>query len=314
MEPSRRAVLTAATALPLAAMSSGCSSRSDSDSVRRPVTPTSSRGTSSAHPAPPALGPIAQKHAVRLGVYAVDTGSRREVRFHEDERFAYASTFKALASGLVLKKSGLAGLETAVAISAADLRPASPVSSRYVGKTMTMREIIDAAVRFSDNTAGNKLLTALGGPAGFGTSLQATLGDHVTRPSRYEVELSDGVPGDERDTSTARQLATDLRALLVDDVLPSPERAFLRDTMWRNTTGDTTIRAGVPKGWTVADKTGTASYGGRNDIAVIWPPDREPVVIAVLSTRDTQGSKGVDAVIAESTREVLRALGLVPAA
>ena len=310
MQLSRRAVLTAATAGPLAALTA-CDSSSDAAPVRRSAAPTSR--TASHAPLPPAFAPIAKKHGVRLGVYAVDTGTRREVRFHEDERFAYASTFKAIASGLVLKKSGLAELDTKVSISAADLRPASPVSSKYVGKTMTMREIIDAAVRFSDNAAGNKLLSALGGPAGFGKALQATLGDTVTRPSRYEVELSDGVPGDQRDTSTARQLATDLRALLVDDTLQSPERAFLRDTMWRNTTGDNTIRAGVPKGWTVADKTGTASYGGRNDIAVIWPPDRAPVVIAVLTTRDTQGAKGVDAAIAEAAQEALRTLGVLPA-
>jgi beta-lactamase class A len=241
-------------------------------------------------------------------VYAVNTGTGRAVAYRADERFAYASTFKAFAAALVLEDTTPAQLDEPVPVAAADLLANSPVTETRVGTTMTWRELCDAAVRYSDNTAGNLLLRRLGGPAGLDAAL-ADLGDDVTSVDRYEPDLSSAVPGDPRDTSTPRAMAGNLRQLAVGDTLAGDDRSLFVDLLRNNTTGDTVIRAGVPQGWVVGDKTGTASYGGRNDIAVLWPPERDPIVVAVMTSRDRLGADQVDALIADAARVVVGALG-----
>jgi beta-lactamase class A len=60
----------------------------------------------------------------------------------------------------------------------------------------------------------------------------------------------------------------------------------------------------------VGDKTGTGgTYGSRNDIAVLWPPDREPIVVAVMSTREERDAEHDDALIAEAAAVVAADLG-----
>lgn len=74
-----------------------------------------------------------------------------------------------------------------------------------------------------------------------------------------------------------------------------------------NTTGDKLIRAGAPKGWEVGDKSGAGSYGTRNDIAIVWPPNREPIIIAILSSRDTKDATYNDELIARAAKVVFKA-------
>ena len=75
---------------------------------------------------------------------------------------------------------------------------------------------------------------------------------------------------------------------MLDDALPEDKRTLLTEWLVGNTTGAALIRAGVPDDWVVGDKTGNGGYGTRNDIAVAWPPDGDPVIIAVLSSRDQE--------------------------
>lgn len=233
---------------------------------------------------------------VRLGVFAIDTATGATVRHRADERFAYASTFKALAAAQVLDATTDTELDELVRFSARDLVPYSPITARHVGTGMSWREIADAAVRRSDNTAGDLLLRRLGGPRGFESNLRH-LGDTTTRPARREPALNEAAPGDPRDTSTPRALATDLMAYAVGDALEPADRAVLTGWLRGSTTGRTLIRAGVPDGWVVGDKTGSAGFGTRNDIAVLWPPGRAPIVLAVLSRRaDAAGDHGDDGV------------------
>ncbi|MEU7513453.1 class A beta-lactamase [Streptomyces sp. NPDC042898] len=304
---SRRSALAvlagAAAALPL----SGCSASPDGAS------PTTSGPTPSTSTAPAdsrtarAFGDLERKFDARLGVYAIDTGTGRTVTHRSDERFAYASTCKALLAGAVLDRNTLRQLDRLVRYGRDELVSNSPVTERHLATGLTLRELCDAAVRYSDNAAANLLFRELGGPRGLQDALRA-LGDDVTRCDRYEVALSDAVPGDLRDTSTPRALAADLRAYVLGTTLPADKRAVLTDWLKRNTTGDHTIRAGTPDGWQVGDKTGTGGYGTRNDIAVIWPPGAAPIALAVLSRRDTEGAERDDALIARATEVALRAV------
>lgn len=243
----------------------------------------------------------------RLGVYAIDTGTGLTIAYRADERFAFGSTFKALAAGAVLKQSSVEELDKRITYTSSDLVTYSPVTKEHVDTGMTLRELSEAAVRHSDNTAGNLILTQLGGPDGFEKALQQT-GDHVTKPDRFEPDLNEATPGDLRDTSTPRALATTLKALTIGNVLPSDRRSILIDWMSGNATGDQLIRAGAPAGWVVIDKSGAASFGTRNDIAVVWPPNRAPIVIAILSSRDAQDAKYDNALIAQAAKVILDSL------
>lgn len=243
----------------------------------------------------------------RLGVYAVDTGSGTSIEYRADERFAYASTYKALAAAAVLGQTSVAELDQVVAYSSSDLVSGSPVTQQRVGDEMTLRELGDAAVRYSDNTAGNLLLRRLGGPEGLEQVLRE-LGDQVTQVDRTEPELNQATPGDTRDTSTPRALACDLGAFVLGSVLDEDDRAVLTEWIRRNTTGDALIRAGVPGGWDVGDKTGAGRYGTRNDIAVLWPPGRQPLVLAVLSRREEEDAEHDDELVAMAAEIVVAAL------
>jgi beta-lactamase class A len=253
------------------------------------------------------LAALEQTFDARLGVYAVDTATGAEVAYRADERFAYASTFKALAAAAVLQKTDLADLDRVITYSPDDLVTYSPVTELHVESGLALGEVAEAAVRVSDNTAGNLLLDELGGPAGFTAALGA-IGDTVTQSAREEAGLNEAVPGDPRDTTSAKAFATDLRQYVLGDALDEEKRAVLVDWMSGNATGDTLIRAGVPTDWVVADKSGSGGYGTRNDIAIVWPPNAEPVVVAVFSTRAAPGAERDDALIAEAARVVFEAL------
>nr|WP_307249184.1 class A beta-lactamase [Catenuloplanes indicus] len=251
---------------------------------------------------------LEQRYDARLGVYAVDTGTGRTVTFRPDERFAYASTFKALAAAAVLDRTTDAELRRVIRYTAADLVDYSPVTELHVDEGMTLAAIAEAAITVSDNTAGNLLFRELGGPDGLERALRA-IGDRVTSADRIETELNTAIPGDRRDTSTPRALATGLRAYALGGELCRGDREQLTAWLRANTTGAETIRAGVPAGWVVGDKTGSGGYGTRNDIAVLWPPSGAPIVLAVLSTRDTADAAYDNALLADAAAAVVDRFG-----
>lgn len=250
---------------------------------------------------------LEEEFGARLGVHAIDTGTGRTVEFQADERFAYCSTFKVLAFGAVLARTPVDELDRVVTFSEEDLVFHSPIAQEHVSTGMTLREIGDAALRHSDNTASNLLFAELGGPQGLGEALRE-IGDDVTSVDRIAPEMAEAVPGDVRDTSTPRAMATSLRHFALGDVLPEDKRDILVDMMRANTTGDDLIRAGVPEGWEVGDKTGACGHGTRHDIGVLWPPEGAPVVLAVMSSRDEAGAEYDDALIARATETTVGAL------
>ncbi len=250
---------------------------------------------------------LEKKFDARLGIYAIDTGTNRTVSYKQNERFAFASTYKALAAGALLMQNPIDKLNEVIIYTKDDLVEYSPITEKYVDTGMTLGEIAEAAVRYSDNTAGNLLFKELGGPEGFETALKQ-IGDRVTQADRFETDLNEAIPGDIRDTSTAKALATDLKAFTAGNALPADKRKILTDWMHGNATGDKLIRAGVPKDWEVADKSGAGSYGTRNDIAIVWPPNREPIIIAILSSRDTKDATYDNELIAQAATITINAL------
>ncbi len=255
-----------------------------------------------------AFAELEERYDARLGLHAVDTGTGLEISHRPEERFAYASTHKALTAGAVLAEVGVDGLEEVITYGQGDLVSWSPVTELHVDAGLSVGELAEAAVQESDNTAANLLLEVLGGPQGLDDGLTA-LGDTTTEVVRTEPDLNEATPGDTRDTSTPRALAESLRAYAVDDALPAAERDVLVEWLRGSVTGDELIRAGAPEGWVVGSKSGAAGYGTRNDLAVVHPPDDgAPVVIAVLSSRDAAGAGYDDALVAEAAAVAFEAL------
>ncbi|MEI5101975.1 class A beta-lactamase [Streptomyces sp. PmtG] len=312
---TRRAALAAIAALTLVPLvacgqDSAASAPSASSKAQAPGTSGEAARTTRASAADAsktgarAFKKLERQYDARLGVYAVDTGTGREVTHRAGERFAFASTCKALQAGAVLRKYSLGGMDKLVKYSKDDLVANSPVTEKHVDTGMTLNALSDAAVRYSDNTAANLLFDHLGGPRGMNAVLKE-LGDDVTHMERVEPDLSEWIPGDTRDTTTPRALAKDLRAFVLGDALGKGERKRLTRWLKTNTTGDELIRAGVPKGWVVGDKTGaTSTYGGRNDIAVVWRPNAAPVVMAVMSNRKEKGATYDNKLIADAAAVV----------
>ncbi|MEJ8765734.1 class A beta-lactamase [Oceanobacillus sp. HCA-5259] len=244
----------------------------------------------------------------KLGVYAIDTGSGKIIDYQADERFAFTSTVKALAVGAVLQQNTMEELNETVTYTKDDLVTYSPITEKHVDSGMTLLELSEAAIRYSDNTAGNLLFNELGGPDGLEKAMR-DIGDTVLHSNRTEPNLNEAQPGDIRDTSTPKALATSLQAFALDDhLLYKPKQDMLLEWLQTNTTGDTLIRAGVPEEWTVGDKSGAGGYGTRNDIGIVWPPDQEPIVIAILSSRDTEDASYNDDLIKQATEITVDAL------
>ena len=255
-----------------------------------------------------AFAKLEDQFDAKLGVYALDTGTKQTVSYQADQRFAYTSTHKALAVGALLQKKSIKDLDQKIKYTREDLVNYNPITEKHVDTGMTLKELADASLRYSDNTAGNLILEQIGGPSGFKKALRK-IGDDVTQPARIEPELNDVKPGDTRDTSTPKALVTSLQAFtLGNDLLPAEKSEQLMDWMKRSTTGDTLIRAGVPKDWEVADKSGAGLYGTRNDIAIIWPAKGDPIVLAVLSSKDKKDAEYDDQLIEQATKIAIDAL------
>ncbi|MEE4594937.1 class A beta-lactamase [Streptomyces sp. DSM 41524] len=301
------ALATLALLVPLTACSEGDSP--DASAPSRPSSTSAERAStaSTGADAKAVAGEfkkLERSYDAHLGVYAIDTGTGHEVAYRDGERFAFASTFKALEAGAVLRKYKLSGLDRVVRYSKDDLVDNSPVTEKHVDTGMSLGALCDAAVRYSDNTAANLLFDQLGGPKGLDAILEK-LGDDVIQMENIEPELSRWVPGETHDTTTPRAMAKDLRAFVLGDVLGKGERAQLTKWLRTNTTGDELIRAGMPKGWQVGDKTGSGTYyGARNDIAVVWRPGAAPLVMAIMSYRGDKDTPFDNKLIADAASVV----------
>lgn len=244
--------------------------------------------------------------AGRLGVAVLDTADGRLQGHRLDERFPLCSTFKWLAAALVLHRvdTGQEQLDRRIRFGPEVLVPYSPVVSRHVGGDgMTLAELCDAAITLSDNAAGNLLLKSFGGPEAL-TRHARTLGDTMTRLDRWEPELNEATPGDPRDTTTPRAMATALRAAMLGEALSASGREHLVRWMQASQTNGKRLRAGLPAGWRLGSKTGTGARGTTNDVGVFWPPGRAPVVVAVYLTESGAEEAARNAAVARVAQGV----------
>jgi beta-lactamase class A len=250
---------------------------------------------------------LERRHGRIAGVYARNLRTGRALSHRPDRAMPMCSLFKVITVGAVLSGE-LVVPERRVLERPVHLPPAALVeNSPYVeecfaaGRIPTVADLCRAALQRSDNTAGNALLSLIGGPAGLTRSARG-LGDDTTRLDRWEPELNSAEPDRRTDTTSARAIAQTYSSLVLESALPVPARRRLRTWMLGNTTSGGRLGKALPPGWRLADKTGAGAYGVVNDAGVAWSPDGTPVLLSVLTRSRDAGATNDNELVAEIGR------------
>ncbi len=248
----------------------------------------------------------------RIGLYAKNLATEKKLPWRADERFVLCSTFKASLAALMLSRVDRRqdSLSEVVPFGPKDVPDwhAPVAKQRLAAGSMTVGEMCEAAVEYSDNTCANLLLARAGGPAAL-TIFWRSIGDGVTRLDHNEPALNRSPPGDTHDTTTPAAMAGTLQRLVLGEVLSHESRGRLTDWMVNCQTGANRLRAGLPAGWKVADKTGNNGEDAAGDIAVVWTPAGSPVVICAYTQGGKPTPERLTAVFTEIGRMVGERLG-----
>jgi beta-lactamase class A len=250
------------------------------------------------------IAKIEAETGARIGLVAIDSATAQRIEHRPEERFLMCSTFKLLAAAAVLRRTDHKeeDLDRFVHYTQADILEYAPVTKQHVAEGgMKLGALCEAAIEQSDNTAGNLLLQAIGGPLGL-TKLARSLGDEVTRLDRIEPNLN--ISKDELDTTSPAAMCYDLERLFTSDVLSDRSRELLQNWLLKNETGATLIRAGVPKEWRVGDKTGRSGQGQTNDVAILYPPNGARIFVAIYVNAPSLSDEKRSEILANFGREV----------
>jgi len=249
------------------------------------------------------LKKIEDTYQVKVGVYAIDTNSDKNIAYNADKRFPFQSTCKFMGvSALLAKDTKKPILQKAVTVTPQDMLFWHPISGQYLNKKTTLQTLAEGAISYSDNPAINIIIRNLGGLDSV-NQFARNLGNQSFVIKHYEVNLNSN-PKKVDDTSTPKDMGLSVEKILLGDVLTKRNKALLINWMRNNTTGYNRIRAGVPLGWTVADKTGSGSFGVANDIGIAWSPMCKPVVLSIFTYSSKPSAKPRDVVIKEVTKAV----------
>ena len=265
-----------------------------------------------ARAAPDALVAYERDTGGRIGLYAENLTTGLRISWRANERFVMCSTFKASLAAMILARVDHGQDQLAQMIS---YRPEdvpnwyAPVAKKNLAKgVMSVADMCEAAVEYSDNTCANLLLARVGGPSAL-TAFWRSIGDAVTRLDHNEPILNRSPPGDPHDTTTPAAMAANLRRLLLGKALSASSRERLTGWMLDCKTGEERLRAGIPKTWRIADKTGNNGKDAAGDIAVAWPKPDAPVLICAYTQGGLPTAPRLARVFADIGRMVGQQLG-----
>lgn len=251
------------------------------------------------------------KNHVEIGLSAIETYNNTQINYHANKRFPMDSTSKIMTISAILKKSESDPklLEQKIFFTENDVKKSgyAPVTRKHIQSGMTVSDLCAAALEYSDNLAANQLMKILGGPNEV-TQFARSIGDEKYLLVRWEPELNSAIPSDKRDTTTPSEMSKSVQKLVLGNALGNSERQQLQNWMKQCKTGNNRIRAGVPRHFIVADKTGTGSYGSISDIGVIWRTQASPIVLAVYVRKNKKNAHIPDRVIAQATKIVMNGM------
>ncbi|HEJ9484876.1 TPA: class A beta-lactamase [Proteus mirabilis] len=236
---------------------------------------------------------------VGLSILYSDNSS---VSINGDQRFPLDSTVKSIACANVLAKvdAKKISLNHSMIVTEKNIVTYSPVAKNYINKPFTLEKACEAANEYSDNTGANFAILSGGGPEGL-TAFMRSIGDTVTRSDRYEPELTINPVDDLRDTTTPNTMSLSIKNILTGDVLSNASKDQLKKWMINNKVADNMLRASLPKGWEIADRSGASDYGIRGIASMVWSNNHEPVFISIYVRK---GDSSLD-----ERSEVIRILG-----
>lgn len=254
-------------------------------------------------------------HHVEIGLSAIETYNNTQINYNANKRFPMDSTSKLMTVSAVLKKSESdpALLKQKIFFTANDVKKSgyAPITSRYIKSGMTVSDLCAAALEYSDNAAVNQLMKILGGPNKV-TQFARSIGDETYLLVRWEPELNSAIPHDKRDTTTPSAMADSVQKLVLGNALGNSQRQQLQDWLKHCKTGNNRIRAGIPRHFIVADKTGIGGYGSIGDIGVVWRPHASPIVLVVYVRQNEKNAHTSDQIIALTTKIVMNAMASLP--
>lgn len=239
-----------------------------------------------------------------IGIAALNTGTNQRIQYRAEESFPMGCTSKVIGVAAILKESMTNSkmLQERIKYTQKDLVNWTPITEKHLADGMTVSELCAAAISYSDNTAMNLLAQKLGGPQSL-NSFARSIGDKQFKLDHTWPDEALASPESREDATTPAAMVTSLQKLVLEDELAVPQRELLRTWLINNVTGNERIRAGVPKGWVVGDKTGTGyNYGTTNDVAIIWPPKCAPIVVAIYYSSSKKESPKRNDVLASATR------------
>jgi len=249
-----------------------------------------------------------------VGVAAVHLESGRGRSIRGGERFQMASVFKVPVAIAVLDavEKGALRLDEEVEIRPSDRREVGPLYDEWKpGMRVTVSRMLDVMLVFSDNTAADRLCALLGGPhevekdlAARGVKDVRISLDEKGMGAAMKKNLAAFESGAENGASPEAMAAL-LARLFRGELLSRASTDRILDAMRRCTTGDRRLRAGLPKGTEVFDKTGTVRSCS-NDAGILTLPDGTHLVIAVF-TRGGRDAAARDETIARVARAAWRA-------
>lgn len=244
---------------------------------------------------------------VGLAAMVVETGEHVSVR--GNERFPMQSVYKAPIAMAVLREvdSGRLSLDKPVRIRREDMPPVhSPIRERNpAGATLTVKELLRAAVVESDGTASDALLKLV--PPGKVTRFLRSIGVNGMTVATTEREMSRDPMAQYRSWATPEGAVAFLKALHRGIGLSHRSRALLLGWMTETETGPGRIKGLLPAGTRIAHKTGTdRTMNGltraTNDIGIITIPGGRHVAVAVFVADSRASETERERVIARAAR------------
>ena len=249
--------------------------------------------------------------AIGVSVLHLETG--RRIAHRGNERFQMASVFKvpvAIAT-LGAAEKGMLRLDQDVEIRPADRQKIGPLYGGWKPEMrVTVERMVDVMLVYSDNTAADKLIQLLGGPSAVEKALTAR-GVTGIRISLDEKGMGAAMRKDlaafekgAQNGASPDAIAALLARLFRGELLSRTSTDRILDAMRRCATGDKRLRAGLPKGTEVRDKTGTVGSCS-NDAGIVTLPDGTHLVLAVFVRGGA--AAGRDSAIASVARAAWRA-------
>ncbi len=241
--------------------------------------------------------------------YAIDGGEVQGGDMHWERPLM--SVFKMHLAVAVLQKMQREGtsLDDGVAVpqEAWELDTWSPLREKYRGQavSLSLRELLSSSVSLSDNITTDVLIDYIGGMQ---VLQQAMVGRAVLQVN--EAEMAVDIENCRRNLATPASVVDVLRDLRGGKLLNAEYQDFLCSLMIATNTGANKIRALLPQGTVVGNKTGSSGRDAKglkiadNDAGFIILPDGRTLYLCIFVTDASCSDAACAAHIARIAQEL----------